>query len=560
MPDIRNTIENTYNKLSIGDKAVAKSLNTNIQPLDIKDTINNYITKDSTEIAGTTSVIPVARNDDDSVKVTFDNIYENNDLAEVAKDFYYFRDQQKFKDNKEAIDYYINDRTWKQANVVSIGREYSYITGEDIKKDQLQRYAYLTKTWDDLPNMFQEGGGSIGQRTLRFGKNLFYAVADPVNIIGVGVGGIVAKGAAQTAGKKALELSIKKAIKGKTKKQATKITDEMTSKAISKALIGEQAVKIAEKEGFKAGVKGIGATATIDALALGGADVARQYTEMEVNPEQKYDPIRTGTVAIATFGLSGAAQFVLAGAGTLVKQGFLAKSAFPEEQGVKSGTNKITKTKKKTGEPLKPKEGPVGFESQSKFKNTLTFLRTNMFDAYDPIVSLQRDMTGVGGSVKDVRRAFEAQGLDKSPMLLPYFQLRMTAASNARSSAFLKHGVFMPPSKDAKSASYTQGASKGLFDILKKLEADNEVASFLDYSAAIRMKKILDTAKSKEIKSLEARLAKAKKKPIKNATQIKSLNTKLEKVKMGLLKTKVPFDEVRIKKSIDFGKLTPAQF
>ena len=42
MPDIRNTIENTYNKLSIGDKAVAKSLNTNIQPLDIKDTINNW--------------------------------------------------------------------------------------------------------------------------------------------------------------------------------------------------------------------------------------------------------------------------------------------------------------------------------------------------------------------------------------------------------------------------------------------------------------------------------------------------------------------------------------
>ena len=560
MPDIRNTIENTYNKLSIGDKAIAKSLNNNTKPLDIKDTINNYTTKDATEIVGTTGVIPVAKNDDNSIKVTFDNIYENNELAEVAKDFYYFRDQQKFKDNREAIDYYINDRTWKQANVVSIGKEYSYITGEDIKKDQLQRYAYLTKTWDDLPNMFQEGGGSIGQRTFRFGKNLFYAVMDPINIIGVGVGGQVAKASVKVAAKEALERSIAEAVKGKSKAAAKKIRDKMTSKAISKALIGEEAVKIAEKEGFKAGVKGIGATATIDALALGGADIARQYTEMEVNPEQKYDPLRTGTVAIATLGLSGSAQFVLAGAGTLVKQGFLAKSAFPEEQGVKSGTNKITKTKKKTGEPLKPKEGAVGFESQSKLQNTLTFLRTNMFDAYDPIVSLQRDMTGVGGSVKDVRKAFEAQGLDKSPMLLPYFQLRMTAASNARSNGFMKYGVFMPPAKDAKSASFTQGASKGLFDILKKLEADNEVASFLDYGAAIRMKKILDTAKSKEIKSLEARLAKAKKKPIKNATQIKSLNTKLEKVKMGLLKTKVPFDEVRIKKSIDFGKLTPAQF
>ena len=222
MPDIRNTIENTYNKLSIGDKAITKSLNNNTKPLDIKDTINNYTTKDATEIVGTTGVIPVAKNDDNSIKVTFDNIYENNELAEVAKDFYYFRDQQKFKDNREAIDYYINDRTWKQANVVSIGKEYSYITGEDIKKDQLQRYAYLTKTWDDLPNMFQEGGGSIGQRTFRFGKNLFYAVMDPINIIGVGVGGQVAKASVKVAAKEALERSIAEAVKGKSKKAAKK--------------------------------------------------------------------------------------------------------------------------------------------------------------------------------------------------------------------------------------------------------------------------------------------------------------------------------------------------
>ena len=90
-----------------------------------------------------------------------------------------------------------------------------------------------------------------------------------------------------------------------------------------------------------------------------------------------------------------------------------------------------------------------------------------MFDAYDPIIKLQRDITGVGGSVKDVRRAFEA-GMAKSPALLPYFQLRMTAASNARSSGFLKWGVFQPPGKNAKSASYIKGASKGLLDILKK--------------------------------------------------------------------------------------------
>ena len=558
---------NHYNSgnLSKGDIAISEAVNNQSKPKgSFSSHYNSSNENKLPEIVGTENVIPVAKNDDDSIKVTFDNIYENNSLAEVSKDFYYFRDQKQFKDNKEAINYYINDRTWKQANVVSIGKEFSYITGKDVKKDQLQRYAYLTKTWDDLPNMFQEGGGSASQRTLRFGKNLFYAIMDPINIIGVGVGGQVAKQSVKTASKIALEKAIKEAIKGKSKKAAAKIQKDMANKAVSKLLIGEEAVKIAEGEGFKAGTKGIAATATIDSLALGGADVARQYTEMEINPEQKFDPVRTGTVAIATLGLSGSAQFVLAGASTLLKQGFISKSKFSnvykgEEEGVKLGTNKITKTKQKPGEPLKIKEGPTGAEGQSKIKNTLSFLRTNMFDSYDPLITLQRDLTGVGGSVKEVRAAFET-GMKKSPMLLPYFQFRMTAASNARSSGFMQHGIFQPPAKDAKMASFVKDSSKGLITILKKLEADNEVSSFLDYGAAIRMRKILSDAKSKELKVLQSRLAKAKLKPKKNAIQIKTVNTLIAKVNKGELRTQVPFDINRINKSIDFGKLTPSQF
>ena len=230
--DIGSIIDNKYNNLSLGDKVIANTITNKKPTRDIGSIIDDYITKDASEIVGTSNIIPVDRNEDNSVKVTFDNIYENNKLAEVAKDFYYFRDQEKFESNKDAIDYYINDRTWKQANVVSIGREYSYITGEDIKKDQLQRYAYLTKTWGDLPNMFQEGGGTTGQRFFRLGKNIFYAIADPINIVGVGIGGAVAKGAVKTAADKALKVAIAKAIKGKTKAAAKKITDKMTSAAI----------------------------------------------------------------------------------------------------------------------------------------------------------------------------------------------------------------------------------------------------------------------------------------------------------------------------------------
>ena len=118
----------------------------------------------------------------------------------------------------------------------------------------------------------------------------------------------------------------------------------------------------------------------------------------------------------------------------------------------------------------------------------------------------------------------------------------------------------MPAAKEAKDGSYVKGASKGLLDIAKKLEPDNEVSAFLDFGMAVRMRKILDDAKSFELTKLKRRLVKAKQKPKKNATQIKSLNTQLEKVKLGLVKTEVPFNTLRINKSIDFGKLTPGQF
>ena len=117
---------NHYNSgnLSKGDIAISEAVNNQSKPKgSFSSHYNNSNENKLPEIVGTENVIPVAKNDDDSIKVTFDNIYENNSLAEVSKDFYYFRDQKQFKDNKEAIDYYINDRTWKQANVVSIGKE-----------------------------------------------------------------------------------------------------------------------------------------------------------------------------------------------------------------------------------------------------------------------------------------------------------------------------------------------------------------------------------------------------------------------------------------------------
>ena len=571
--DIQSIRNTTYNNYSKGDKVISnsaanKKYSANNIVDDILEIRKNNVIDNTPDIVGTTNIIPVDRNDDNSVRVTFDSIYQDNNLAEVAKDFYHFRDNETFETDQEAIDYYINDRTWKQANVASIAREYSYISGKDLKQDQLQRYAYLTKYWDDLPNMFQEGGGTFGQRAFRFGKNLFYAIADPVNIIGLGIGGLAAKGVA----KKAAAESIKHLTKDLGKKAALK---EFT-KQMEAGTIGQ----IGKKAAWKAGVTGIAATATVDSLALGGADVARQYTEMEVNPEQRYDPLRTGTVAIATLGLSSIAQFSIAGV-----TGLFSRAA---EKGVaetsKKGIKEITKTTPKDTQKLKPTEVKGG-QIDTKIGSLASrwnYFKTNMFDAYDPVKNLQMKMTGVGGNVKALNKAFQTE-MDKSPMLLPYFQFRLTAASNARAEGMINFGMFFPSHKNAKNSSFTKGKSLPLLSkrgwngkemqpsILGKFEDFEEVNPFLEFVAAIHQKQILKNAKSKDLLRLEKRLKLAKRKlkvtkgklNLANGRKnIASIQTRLQSLKAGIIKpsTEVPWTNAQIQKAIDYGRLTPEKY
>jgi len=75
--------------------------------------------------------IPIQKNADGSVKYTFDNIYDNDQLISVAKDYYANRDRKTYSD-KEAVDKFISDRTWNQANTFAMGKEFLYVTGEKI--------------------------------------------------------------------------------------------------------------------------------------------------------------------------------------------------------------------------------------------------------------------------------------------------------------------------------------------------------------------------------------------------------------------------------------------
>jgi len=202
-------------KLSFGDLSINSQV-SNTNKLSAEDILNNIEKSYPSEenIKSNTSIknaIPINKNQDGSFKYTFDNIYEDRELAEIAKDYYTNRDQQVYN-TKEAVDKFISDRTWNQANTVTMTKEFAYITGENASEDQKSRLNYLTKYWDELPNFYEEGGRGMKG----FFKNLGVGILDPINIIGAGVGGQVAKGVLKKGAQEVVKSQIKKGIAKKT--------------------------------------------------------------------------------------------------------------------------------------------------------------------------------------------------------------------------------------------------------------------------------------------------------------------------------------------------------
>jgi hypothetical protein len=120
----------------------------NIQKYKKKNVIDtNKITQDN----NINNVIPIQKNNDGSLKYTFDNIYDNKQLASVAKSYYTNRDGEGFEDGVDgdikAINKFISDRTWNQANTYNMGKEYFYVKGNNITEDQKARLYNWSWYW-----------------------------------------------------------------------------------------------------------------------------------------------------------------------------------------------------------------------------------------------------------------------------------------------------------------------------------------------------------------------------------------------------------------------------
>ena len=433
------------------EKKFFKKAETESEQKRIKSDIKSIIALDKSAV----------KEGGDEYKYTFDTIYEDDQLAQVAKDYYSERTGKEYTE-EEAIDKFIRDRTWKQANTFSIGKEFAYITGSDVSQAQKSRLAYLTQTWHALPNFYEEGGRGFSG----FAANLGVALLDPLNIVSGGIGGIVGKATVGTAAKQFL--------KSATKTAAGKEIAKKAAKDI--ILTPEQLTKVASSAANKKILKTAGTISAIDGIGFAVADIAAQTTEKEVSLREKLDPYRTMLVSLGAAGTS----FIATG-------------------GIGYGVSKLRNVRADTA----AKNAPSGLgkiiehnanltdEGLKKFSTSGSKLRANLADQYDFVKILQKELLGVEGSAAGLRGAVESGKYAVDPVLMPYFQLRMAVAASTRAHEFIAKGVHMPPGATMGKASFTKGRSMGLHDILKPFDRVSEVPQFLAYIAAKRQRALI---------------------------------------------------------------------
>ena len=436
---------------------------------------------------------------DKKIKVGYmSKLVNDNDLVDVASDFYFYRDGVKFDTPEEVIKYWMSDRTWKQTNTVSMSKELMFVTDDDANLKQLGNLKYLTEKWDQQPMFFRGAFETLY-------SNVSRALVDPLNL----VGGLFYGQFAKAAGKKAFQ----KILSDQIKKQGAK-----------KLSVGEasiQASKAANKAKLMGALEGGLKVAGIDAAFMGGADIVLQNTEKQLGMRDAIDPYRVGTAAIVggTFSFASTSGVAF----TLSKIGTGSQSKLPN-----SIKKSLPKPEGKEGISISAENNILQqVNERTALKKGYDVVQLYGFNKFHEVDNLNKIGTGVGADVFSLKSAIKAaKKTDRDPGLLPAFRFRDTLASSARAKEMMEFKVFLPPDKNAVvgKGSYRNTGVDGLNVILKPLADLNEASDFMVYVGAKRAMDVYNH---------------------------------LAKKNVPLNKINLPFTKEQAKKIIDYGELDP---
>jgi hypothetical protein len=245
---------------------------------------SSFDTPTTTEEQSSTNSIytvpEVATNENDALEQI-----QTEEFYNTLKSYYSYRENDK-KFNKmshaDLLDYFYEDRSWRNNNTVSMGMDLSNVMGED-NEQRLKEFAYIAQTYENLPSFWNDPNRSFGSWLVDNGGAM---IADPVNLVGFGVGGQVAK----QGYKQALRVALKDKIAGELNERALKEVAKQTQKqALGKAIV---------KGGLYEGA--------VNTVIAGGQDALLQTTNIEAGIQDKYNYGRSAIASAAGFGFGTA--------------------------------------------------------------------------------------------------------------------------------------------------------------------------------------------------------------------------------------------------------------
>ena len=395
---------------------------------------------------------------DGSKKYSFDTIYEDKELISRAKSYYENLYDIKYRNDRDVVDEFIGDRTWKQANIVSVASEYIDIKGLD--EQRREDLAYLQDYWSKLPSFYETGGRGWAGGIF---SNLWKGAVDPTNLISAGFGAFATKAVTKKFGTRFLE---------------NKLKDVTLNKAAKKQIRAEiKDIRQRIKTGTykfpvgKATAIATGSSVAFDASLFGSADLLMQKNEMTVGIRKKgdYDFKRAGTTAIVGAGIS------------VLPSGFFAYSSVKETasglkpltgttpsktidstlEDTKVSLNGKKKTETKDTSKFSPKKKKreettqkILGETGNIFQDSSAILIQKIFDEYSFFKRFVEVTTEAAGrkfsqSARGVKSFYEARasaGVKSvvDPILeSPYIFMRLLSSSAVRSQDVLKNGVLV---------------------------------------------------------------------------------------------------------------------
>jgi len=255
---------------------------------------------------------------------TAKNLLGDNRFLKDLYDYYGQRDGKSFSTSDEAIEYYLNDRRWRNNNTISIGRDvYDAYSANDA---QAMRLARIQQVYDALPFGVDGGLEAVAETGAAM-------LSDPLNLIGFGAGGQAARLAAGTAAKQA-------------------------GKHITKGAITRQALGSAAKAGF------VG-EAVAGGITEGIADIGIQNRNVALGLQDDVSLLRAGGAALQGAAFSGAIGVPMGLAGAVAPTGLLGKardgkimgSVFDDKNARKAGKQGVAQLSREGLEQLSEKVG-----------------------------------------------------------------------------------------------------------------------------------------------------------------------------------------------------------